>query len=61
MSSLSAIVVLRAVVVRGESVVVGMGERYDAVITAGDGVFAVVAEALGKRDQAMAILRAAAT
>ncbi len=43
-----------------ESVVVGMGERYDAVITAGDGVFAVLAEALGKRDRAMAILRTGA-
>lgn len=40
-----------------ESVVLGMGERYDAVITAGDGAFAVVAEALGKQDQALAILR----
>ncbi|RGE19045.1 multicopper oxidase family protein [Leucobacter sp. wl10] len=39
-----------------ESVVIGMGERYDAVITAGDGVFAVIAEALGKVDQALAIL-----
>lgn len=40
-----------------ESVVLGMGERYDAVITAGDGAFAVIAEALGKQDQALAILR----
>ena len=40
-----------------ESVVLGMGERYDAVITAGDGAFAVVAEALGKQDQAVAVLR----
>lgn len=40
-----------------ESVVLGMGERYDAVITAGDGAFAVVAEALGKQDQALAVLR----
>ncbi len=39
-----------------ESVVIGMGERYDAIITAGDGVFAVIAEALGKVDQAVAIL-----
>ncbi|GAB2645591.1 multicopper oxidase family protein [Gordonia jinhuaensis] len=40
-----------------ESVVLGMGERYDAVITAGDGAFAVVAEALGKQGQALAVLR----
>lgn len=40
-----------------ESVVLGMGERYDAVITAGDGAFAVVAEGLGKQDQALAVLR----
>ncbi|MFC7765653.1 cupredoxin domain-containing protein [Leucobacter soli] len=39
-----------------ESVVIGMGERYDAILTAGDGVFAVIAEALGKVDQAVAIL-----
>lgn len=36
-----------------------MGERYDAIITAGDGAFAVVAEALGKQDQALAVLRTA--
>lgn len=40
-----------------ESVVLGMGERYDALVTAGDGVFAMIAEALGKQDSAMAILR----
>ena len=42
---------------KAESVVLGMGERYDAVITAGDGAFAVIAEALGKQDQALAVLR----
>lgn len=40
-----------------ESLVLGMGERYDAIVTAGDGAFAVIAEALGKQDQAFAILR----
>lgn len=40
-----------------ESVVVGMGERYDAVITAAAGVFPIIAEAIGKRQQGMAILR----
>lgn len=34
-----------------------MGERFDAIITAGNGVFAVIAEALGKQAQALAILR----
>src|SRR5699024_9357636 len=33
------------------------GERYDAIITAGDGAFAVIAEALGKQNQAHAVLR----
>ncbi|TXR52412.1 multicopper oxidase family protein [Quadrisphaera setariae] len=42
-----------------ESLVVGMGERYDALITAGDGAFSVVAEALGKNDRARAVLRTA--
>lgn len=43
-----------------ESVVLGMGERYDAVITAADGAFAVIAEALGKGQQARAVLRTGA-
>ncbi|MFJ4760209.1 multicopper oxidase family protein [Kocuria marina] len=43
-----------------ENVVLGMGERYDAVITAGDGAFAVIGEALGKQDQALAVLRTGA-
>ncbi|KHK99866.1 copper oxidase [Microbacterium mangrovi] len=42
---------------QAESVVLGMGERYDAILTAGDGAFAVIAEALGKQDQAFAVLR----
>ncbi|WP_454158826.1 multicopper oxidase family protein [Microbacterium lacticum] len=43
--------------VEAESIVLGMGERYDAIVTAGEGAFAVIAEALGKGDQALAILR----
>ncbi len=43
--------------VDAESIVLGMGERYDAIVTAGDGAFAVIAEALGKQDQARAVLR----
>lgn len=43
--------------VSAESVVVGMGERYDALITTGEGVFTVIAEALGKQAQAVALLR----
>ncbi|HLR96329.1 MAG TPA: multicopper oxidase family protein [Jiangellaceae bacterium] len=42
---------------KAESLVLGMGERYDAIITAGDGAFAVIAEALGKQNQAHAVLR----
>src|SRR5699024_2984913 len=42
---------------RAESIVLGMGELYDAVVSAGDGAFAVIAEALGKQDQALAVLR----
>lgn len=41
---------------KAESLVLGMG-RYDAIITAGDGAFAVIAEALGKQNQAHAVLR----
>ena len=36
---------------------IGMGERYDAVITVKDGVFPLVAEAVGKTDIARALLR----
>ncbi|UNK70847.1 multicopper oxidase family protein [Microbacterium sp. H1-D42] len=43
--------------VEAESVVLGMGERYDAVITVADGAFPMIAEAIGKQQQAMAILR----
>lgn len=38
---------------------VGMGERYDAVVTVKDGVFPFVAVPFGKKGQAMAVLRTA--
>ncbi len=44
----------------GDAVLVGMGERYDVVVTAGDGVFALVAEAEGKAQRAYAVVRAGA-
>ena len=36
---------------------IGMGERYDAVVTLGDGVFPLVAAPFGKDGQAMAVVR----
>ncbi|RYC03810.1 multicopper oxidase family protein [Nocardioides zhouii] len=36
---------------------IGMGERYDATVTLGDGVFPLVAVPYGKEGQAMALLR----
>ena len=36
---------------------IGMGERYDAIVTAGDGVFPFVAEPVGKSDIARALIR----
>ena len=39
-----------------DALLVGMGERYDAVVTAGDGVFPLVALAEGKNALARAIL-----
>ena len=36
---------------------VGMGERYDVVVTLGDGVFPLVAEPFGKQGRAMALVR----
>lgn len=47
--------------VEGESILIGMGERYDAIITTNDGAFPVVAEAEGKAARAFAVLRANAT
>ncbi len=41
----------------GESVLLGMGERVDALVTVGDGAFPVIAHAEGKADLAFAVLR----
>ncbi len=43
--------------VETDSVLLGMGERYDVLVTVGDGVFPIVASAEGKRGQAMALVR----
>jgi FtsP/CotA-like multicopper oxidase with cupredoxin domain len=44
--------------VRTDAVILGMGERYDAMLQAsGDGVARIVAVALGKRGRAIALLR----
>ncbi|QZE27313.1 multicopper oxidase family protein [Brevibacterium casei] len=40
-----------------QSLLLGMGERYDAVVTMGDGVFALVAEAEGKQERVHAVVR----
>lgn len=45
--------------ITGNSVLIGMGERYDAVITLGDGVFPLVAAAEGKKGQGFALIRTA--
>ena len=42
-----------------DSVLIGMGERYDVIVTLGDGVFPLVAEAEGKRDRGFALVRTA--
>ncbi|UGT67940.1 multicopper oxidase family protein [Nocardia gipuzkoensis] len=39
------------------SVLIGMGERYDAIIELGDGVFPLVAAAEGKTGQGLALIR----
>ena len=43
--------------VAADSVLVGMGERYDVIVTLGDGAFPLVAEAEGKRERGFAIIR----
>ena len=44
-----------------DAVIIGMGERYDVVVTTGDGVFPIVASPEGKEDpEARAVLRTAA-
>jgi FtsP/CotA-like multicopper oxidase with cupredoxin domain len=40
-----------------DSVLIGMGERYDVTVTLGDGAFAFVAEAEGKNARAFALVR----
>lgn len=40
-----------------DSILLGMGERYDAIVTLGDGVFPMVAHAEGKADRAFALVR----
>ncbi|MFC9187712.1 multicopper oxidase family protein [Streptomyces cyaneofuscatus] len=41
----------------GDALLLGMGERYDVLVTAGDGVFPLVALAEGKDAAALAVLR----
>ena len=43
-----------------DALVIGMGERYDALVTLGDGVFPLVASAEGKGGQGLAVVRTAA-
>lgn len=43
-----------------DSVLIGMGERYDVLVTVASGVFPLVAAAEGKQDSAFALLRTAA-
>ncbi|WP_241986415.1 multicopper oxidase family protein [Cryobacterium psychrophilum] len=43
-----------------DSVLLGMGERYDVIVAMGDGVFAFVAEAEGKQNRAFAVVRTSA-
>ena len=50
---------LPVVPVTVDALVIGMGERYDAVITLGDGVFPLVALAEGKHGQALGVVRTA--
>ncbi|MFZ3570900.1 multicopper oxidase family protein [Streptomyces sp. BH097] len=40
-----------------EALLLGMGERYDVLVTAGDGVFPLTAVAEGKKASALAVLR----
>ncbi|MET9928361.1 MULTISPECIES: multicopper oxidase family protein [unclassified Streptomyces] len=43
--------------VEADALLLGMGERYDVLVTAGDGVFPLVAVAEGKKAAALAVLR----
>ena len=40
-----------------DSLLIGMGERYDVVVTLGDGAFPLVASAEGKKGQGLAVVR----
>ncbi|MER5508412.1 multicopper oxidase family protein [Streptomyces sp. NPDC002766] len=42
---------------KGDALLIGMGERYDVVVTAGDGAFPLTALAEGKEASTMAVLR----
>jgi FtsP/CotA-like multicopper oxidase with cupredoxin domain len=42
-----------------DALLIGMGERYDVLVSAGDGAFPLVAAAEGKKGQGLAILRTA--
>jgi len=43
-----------------DALLIGMGERYDVLVTVGDGVFPLVALAEGKQGRALAVVRSAA-
>jgi len=43
-----------------DALIIGMGERYDVLVTVGDGVFPLVALAEGKQGNALALVRSAA-
>jgi multicopper oxidase len=43
-----------------DALLIGMGERYDVVVTLGDGAFPLVARAEGKRGQGLAVVRTGA-
>ncbi len=45
--------------VQAQALRIGMGERYDALVTVSDGAFPVVAQPAGKSGYAMAVLRSA--
>lgn len=47
----------RVVEAKSDALLLGMGERYDALVTAGDGVFPLTALAEGKSAATMAVLR----
>ena len=43
-----------------DALLIGMGERYDVLVTLGDGAFPLVASAEGKTGQGLAVVRTAA-